>query len=45
MSHQRSAGTVLLLTLAAMLGVTTGLASQAAARRPIAETDLFSGLR
>src|SRR5687767_11193114 len=42
MSHQRRAGTVLLLTLAAMLGVTTGLASQAAARRPIAETDLFS---
>jgi dipeptidyl aminopeptidase/acylaminoacyl peptidase len=33
---------MILLAIAATLGVTTGLASQPAARRPITETDLFS---
>jgi dipeptidyl aminopeptidase/acylaminoacyl peptidase len=41
MSYRRSTGTIL-LTLAAILGMTTEPASQAAARRPIAETDLLS---
>ena len=42
MSRQRIAGTAIRLAIAAMLGLTIGPAPQAATRRPVTETDLFS---